>query len=243
MVLNVAQIVGFNQLNRDKWVASLAQRLQSGTSVLDVGSGEGRYRGLFAHCEYKTQDFGQYEGTKEGVLKENWKYGQIDYVSDITSIPVPDSSFDCILCTEVLEHVPEPSSAIREFNRILKLGGNLFLSAPLGSGLHQQPYHFYGGFTPYFYRKFLNNFGFEIVTIEPNGGFFRHLLQEINRAAGIIQSHRNYKRWHPMYWVLSLAFGRFIPVWFSSLDNEIFIEEFTVGYHVEARKVREAKGK
>jgi len=43
--------------------------------------------------------------------------------------------------------------------------------------------------------------------------------------------------------VLSLAFSRFLPEWFSRLDDEIFIEEFTVGYHVEARKVRGATEK
>lgn len=241
MTTKIAQIVGFNQINRDKWVASLAERLPPRTRVLDVGAGECRYQELFTHCEYQTQDLCQYEGTREGVLRDDWKYDKIDYVSDVTSIPVPDSSFDCVLCTEVLEHVPEPILAIKEFNRILRFSGDLFLSAPLGSGLHQQPYHYYGGFTPHFYRKFLTAFGFEIVRIEPNGGFFRHSLQEMNRAAHIIQSHRNYKRWHPMYWVLRLAFSRFIPIWFSRLDGEIFIEEFTVGYHVEARKVSEVK--
>lgn len=240
---DIVQIVGFNQINRDKWVAGIAKRLPPGTKVLDVGAGGCRYRDLFAHCEYRTQDFSQYEGTREGVLKEIWKYGQIDYVSDVTSIPVSDSSFDCVLCTEVLEHVPEPILAIKEFNRILTIRGFLFLSAPLGSGLHQQPYHYYGGFTPHFYRKFLPEHGFELIKIEPNGGFFRHSVQEINRATGIIQSHRNYRRWHPMYWVLSLAFSRFLPEWFSRLDDEIFIEEFTVGYHVEARKVRGATEK
>jgi len=240
---DILQIVGFNQINRDKWVAGIAKRLPPGTKILDVGAGECRYRSLFAHCDYKAHDFCQYEGTKQGVMKEDWRYGQIDYVSDIASIPVPAASFDCLLCTEVLEHVPEPISAIKEFNRILKLDGYLFLSAPLGSGLHQQPYHYYGGFTPHFYRKFLPEFGFEVTNIEPNGGFFRHTLQEINRAAGMIQSHRHYRRWHPMYWVLHLAFTVIIPIWFSRLDNEILIEEFTVGYHVEARKVGESTEK
>jgi ubiquinone/menaquinone biosynthesis C-methylase UbiE len=93
-------------------------------------------------------------------------------VSDIVSIPVEDASFDAILCTEVLEHVPEPIRAIKEFARILKPGGTLFLTAPLGSGIHQDPYHFYGGYTPYWYRKFLTQNNFEGLKIEANGGFF-----------------------------------------------------------------------
>jgi 2-polyprenyl-3-methyl-5-hydroxy-6-metoxy-1,4-benzoquinol methylase len=34
----------------------------------------------------------------------------LDYVSNILNLPVPDGSFDTFLCTEVLEHVPEPGS-------------------------------------------------------------------------------------------------------------------------------------
>ncbi|MCJ7575559.1 MAG: class I SAM-dependent methyltransferase [Dehalococcoidia bacterium] len=170
-------------------------------------------------------------------MNEDWRCGQIDYVSDMAWIRVPAASFDHLFCAEVLEHVRESIVAVKEFNRILKLGGYLFLSAPLGAGLHQQPYHYHGGFTPHFYRKFLPEYGFGTLKMAPNGGSFRHSLQEVNRAWGIIQSHRNYRRRHPMWWVLRLAFSHFIPIWFSRLDDEIFIEEFTVGYHIETQKV------
>ena len=48
----------------------------------------------------------------------------IDFVSDLLNIPVPDKSYDVILCTEVIEHVPDPISAINEISRILKSGGD-----------------------------------------------------------------------------------------------------------------------
>ena len=81
-------------------------------------------------------------------------YGKIDYVSDIEKIPVKDNSFDIIICTEVLEHVPNPIGALKEMARILKKGGKLLITTPLGSHIHQDPYHFYGGFTPFFMRSF-----------------------------------------------------------------------------------------
>jgi ubiquinone/menaquinone biosynthesis C-methylase UbiE len=46
------------------------------------------------------------------------------------SLPYPSESFDFITCIEGLEHLENPFNAIREFNRILKIGGKLFLSLP-----------------------------------------------------------------------------------------------------------------
>lgn len=237
MGTNGHDITDFNQLHRDRWVAGVAARLAPGTRVLDVGAGTCPYRPLFAHCDYVAHDFCQYDGTQTGILRDRWHYGRIDLVGDVTAIPTPDESFDAVLCTEVLEHVPEPVRALGELARVLRTGGQLFLSAPLGSGLHQQPHHYYGGYTPHFYRRFLPEHGFEIAALTPNGGFYRHLLQEIHRAAGLIQKHRRYSRAHPAYWLLRLGFTRYFPRWLARLDDEQLIEEFTVGYHVEARKV------
>jgi len=46
------------------------------------------------------------------------------------SLPYLSGSFDFITCIEGLEHLENPFNAIREFHRILKLGGKLFLSLP-----------------------------------------------------------------------------------------------------------------
>src|SRR5690348_7241307 len=139
------RIYDFNYYNRDQWVVSWAARIPKGSRVLDVGAGTGKYRSLFLNCDYRTQDFGQEHDTVG-------KYTSLDYVSDIAAIPVPDGSFDVVLCTEVLEHVAEPIRAVKELARILKPGGTLLLTAPLGSFLHQEPFHYYGGYTPHWYR-------------------------------------------------------------------------------------------
>jgi SAM-dependent methyltransferase len=46
------------------------------------------------------------------------------------SLPYPDDSFDYLICLEGIEHTESPTNAIREFQRILKKGGKLFLSTP-----------------------------------------------------------------------------------------------------------------
>ena len=106
-----------------------------GARALAVGAGRRRYRGLFLHCEYRAQDFGQ-EPSSVGHSTA------LDYESHITAVPVPDASSDVVLGTEVLEHVPEPIPAVQEMSRILKPGGMLIVKALLG-GLYKEPYHFW----------------------------------------------------------------------------------------------------
>jgi SAM-dependent methyltransferase len=221
---------------RDEWVRSVALRVPSGSRILDLGAGECRYKGLFAHCEYKAQDFSAYEGTSSGLLKDSWNYGKIDYVCDATAVPVPDGSFDAVLCTEVLEHVPEPIRVLEEISRILKPGGSAFITAPLGSGLHQQPFHFYGGYTPHFYTHFFNKFGCKVVSIEPNRRFFALLGQELGRGVGLILEKRIYD-FHPLKLVFKLLRSGFVQRWLLRMDDLIPVDEFTVGYHVVVEKL------
>ncbi|MFZ6027455.1 MAG: methyltransferase domain-containing protein [Chloroflexota bacterium] len=225
-------LAGFNLLRRDAWVAKIAKQLPPGMRLLDVGAGPCRYRTLFDHCSYHTQDFAQYDG--KDIQNSQWRYGELDYICDATDIPVEDNYFDAVLCTEVLEHVPEPDRVLQEISRILKPNGLAFLSAPLGSGLHQQPFHFYGGFTPHFYSHFLQQHGLEILSIQPNGGFFRLLLQEIHRGLNLVARH--YSPWHPTRLIFRLAASQFIARWLTSLDDQIPSPTHTVGYFVEARK-------
>jgi len=214
---------------REKWIQNKAKKLKKGTKILDVGAGKCKYREIFKHCIYKTQDFSQYKGTDSGPLKDNWQYGQIDFVSDITKIPVNDKSFDVIMCTEVLEHVPEPIKAIKEFSRILNHGGKLWLTAPLSSGLHMEPYHYYGGFTPHFYKHFLNKYGFKIINISPTGGLLKHVAQELHRSAFLIKESLSFP--------IRILLQKIIPKYLAEIDDKYIYHQFTIGYLVEAEKL------
>lgn len=233
------KIFKFNQYERDRWVSEQARRLPSGCRILDVGAGSCPYRSYFRHCIYKTHDFT--ELSKEQLIG-NSGYGQIDYISDIVSIPVANASFDAILCTEVLEHVPDPIRALKEFARILKPGGKLLLTAPLGSGIHQEPYHYYGGYTPYWYRKFLAENDFNMISIEPNSGFFKHFGQESIRFAKMtipwrIDVDRVWQLGWAPFWIILLPWSLiFLPVICHIMDPLDKSKFFTVGYHVKARK-------
>ena len=117
----------------------------------------------------------------------SWDQSKLDIVSDITSIPEPNESFDAIMCIEVLEHVPSPILAIKEFSRLLRSGGHLIITAPFCSLTHLAPYHFYSGFNKYFYQTHLPAHGFEIIELQENGNFFEYLAQEIRRIPSMAE--------------------------------------------------------
>lgn len=226
----------FNLINRDRWVAEQAKQLPVGCKVLDVGAGSCPYRHLFDHCEYRTQDVALLHGEQ----LRHGGYGQIDYVGDATAIPAPDGEFDAVLCTEMLEHHPEPIRVVKELARILKPGGILLLTAPLGSGIHQEPYHFYGGYTPYWYEKFLTEAGFGQITIEANEGFYRFFSQESLRYLKLSAPWRVpagfFVRvlWAPLWLILVPFLGLLMPTLGVLIDGWDREKRFTVGYHVRA---------
>lgn len=229
--LPLPEIHDFNQRARDRWVAAWAGKIPAGARVLDLGAGTCPYRELFAHCAYTAQDFLEYAGEKRGGTAA---YGPIDLVSDAAAVPRPDGSADVVLLTEVLEHVPDPVAVLGEAGRLLAPNGLLLLSAPLGSGLHQEPYHFYGGFTPHFYRRFLPECGFAHIHIQANGGFLRHLAQECARLSWILPRHR--AAFAGREAEIATLFGDLLPRLLFALDEECPEPAFTVGYFVAAKK-------
>ena len=230
-------IFQFNTHRRDAAVARFAASLPEGARVLDVGAGPCRYKPMFGRCDYKAQDFARYEG-------DGFRYGELDYVSDIAQIPAPDAAFDAIVCTEVLEHVPSPERAVAEMSRLLAPGGRLLLTAPLMSALHMMPYHYYGGFTPSWYRHWLPKVGLEVIRCEPNRGFFKSFGQESLRFPNVLRPQPGLARlaYFPVKLLLAPLFTVFIPLLCALLDRFETPDDYTVGYFVEARKSTSASG-
>lgn len=175
-----------NEAARIKWIEDTLKKIPEGLTILDAGAGEAPFKKYCSHLKYIAQDFGQYHGNGEtGLQTGTWDNSKLDIVSDILAIPLPGASVDAIMCTEVLEHIPDPLGAIREFNRLIKPGGYLLLTAPFASLTHFAPYHFASGLSKYFYQKHLPENGFEITDMQLNGNFFEYVAQENRRIKSI----------------------------------------------------------
>ena len=68
----------------------------------------------------------------------------VDIVADCHDLHmIGDEQFDCVLCTEVLEHLHTPQQAINEFHRVLKKNGTLILTTRFIYPLHDVPHDYY----------------------------------------------------------------------------------------------------
>ncbi|NMB57372.1 class I SAM-dependent methyltransferase [Candidatus Beckwithbacteria bacterium] len=172
-----------NSYTRNQWLKKTLAKIPKNHKILDAGAGQLQFKKYCKHLKYTSQDFGEYDGKgdNKGLQTKTWDNSKIDIKSDIIKIPVQDKSFDVIMCTEVLEHLPEPIKAIKEFSRILKSNGKLIITAPFCSLTHFTPYYFYNGFSKYWYEKILPQNGFIIEEVSFNGNFFDYLSQEICR--------------------------------------------------------------
>ena len=179
-----------NESTRVKWIEETLNKIPAGLTILDAGAGECQFKKFCSHLKYIAQDFGQYSGTGEiGLQTGNWNNSNLDIVSDITAIPLPDHAVDAIMCTEVLEHIPDPLAVIKEFSRLVKPGGYLLITAPFASLTHFAPYHFASGLSRFFYEKHLPENGFEISELQLNGNFFEFVAQENRRIKTVAEKY------------------------------------------------------
>lgn len=222
-----------NALNRDKWVIEHLQALPAGIKMLDAGAGEMQYKEYCGHLNYVSQDLCEYTGGENvdyGLQTKQWNTSKIDIVSDIIDMPVEDASFDAVLCTEVLEHLPHPEKAIKEFSRIIKKNGVLLLTAPFCSLTHFAPYHYCTGFNIFWYEKHLEENGFKLVEQECNGNYYSYMLQEIKRIIHFKQTKKD---------IMLQAGGRFLMaalLKYEQADNNMS-DLLCFGYHVKAVRI------
>jgi 2-polyprenyl-3-methyl-5-hydroxy-6-metoxy-1,4-benzoquinol methylase len=94
----------------------------------------------------------------------------LDKECDLTeAIPYADQSFDTIVLSDVLEHLPEPSACWKEMHRLLKPGGKVLLNVPFLYQIHEAPNDYYR-YTEFALRRFADQSGFEVVELSSLGG-------------------------------------------------------------------------
>lgn len=105
--------------DRIKVTESLVTEFSKNRSVLEIGAGDYSFDYSGEHCQkWVKADFAE----PCDVI--------CDFNQEKLTLPFEDTSFDLIICTEVIEHLLWPQSLLNEFHRILKDDGCIILSVP-----------------------------------------------------------------------------------------------------------------
>jgi 2-polyprenyl-3-methyl-5-hydroxy-6-metoxy-1,4-benzoquinol methylase len=131
----------FEAVNKARIVCSLVgdAGIRPGARVLDVGFGWGTALEVLQRQGYHTHGV---EITPRAVAAARGLLpSSILLVSDATALPFPDSYFDVVVCSHVLEHLADDRAAIAELIRVLRSPGWAVIGVP-GPGMASHPLHF-----------------------------------------------------------------------------------------------------
>jgi len=193
-------------------------RLQplSDARVLDLGCGFGRHAFALARegANVVALDAGRDEIVGvQGMLAAMALEGEFDatrtlasaVVGDAHHLPFPDNAFDHIICSEVLEHIPDDATVLRDIVRVLRPGGTLVVTVPR------------------FFPERVNWWLSEAYHSVP-GGHIRIYRQRVLRArlrdAGlVVTSSHHAHALHSPYWWLKCAVG-------TTNDQNWFVRQY-----------------
>ncbi|HRA48958.1 MAG TPA: class I SAM-dependent methyltransferase [Thermomicrobiales bacterium] len=111
---------------------AVALDLHHGSALLDAGCGAGQYAISFAHlgCQVTGQDLSP-AMIDRATIHARDRHVDIQFrVGDVADIPDPAGMYDAIHARVVLQFARDPIAVLREFRRVLKPGGRLFVSVP-----------------------------------------------------------------------------------------------------------------
>ncbi len=136
--------------------------------MLDFGCGSKPYRHLFQVDEYI--------GTDIRVSGHNASNKQVDVFYDGNTLPFQDNSFDCVLSSEVFEHIFNLDTVLQELYRILKPDGYMIVTVPFIWDEHEIPYDF-GRYTSFGLKHLLEKQGFSVIEMHKSNTYHTTLVQ------------------------------------------------------------------
>lgn len=156
-------------------------------------------RALAAHARGRLLDLGcgkvplyaAYRAYVEEIVCVDWpgsKHGglHVDKFCDLSRpLPFADATFDTVLSSDVLEHLPDPELAFREMSRVLRPGGVLILNTPFLYMLHEVPHDFLRH-TRYSLERLSSIAGLQVHELDELGGMMHVLADLVGKAISVL---------------------------------------------------------
>ncbi|MFN8384181.1 MAG: methyltransferase domain-containing protein [Anaerolineales bacterium] len=191
--------------------------------VIDLGGKRENKRGSFMPPEHQS---------------DAWWYLNLDsdaspnVFSDVTQTPLSKQSVDYIICTEVLEHLPDPQACVDEIHRLLHNDGVAFVSLPFFYPVHADPYDFQR-FTEDGLRRLFRRF--KSVEVYQMGSYPGTLGLLIELGVAGVEGDSIFK--HIIRWAMKWISRWLIHYDLSNLEVENHSwRKFTTGYFIKAIK-------
>ncbi|OMG93385.1 class I SAM-dependent methyltransferase [Achromobacter xylosoxidans] len=200
--------------------------------VLDVGAGNAPWKSyLSPETKYvgldidKAAEFNMHPGT------------DIIYYPG-GAFPFADNQFACVLCVEVLEHVPDTRELLAEIHRCLRPGGQLVMTVPWSARRHHIP-HDYFRFTPEALAMLLREQGMEDIDIFERGNDYAVVFNKmLCILTGLVTIKR--KSWLPvtlpMAMILFPSWLLFLLAAHATMKLQFGSRVDPLGYALTARK-------
>lgn len=119
--------------------------------------------------------YAAYRDSVDDVVTLDWAQSRhpglhVDVTHDLNEpLPFPDHSFDCIVASDVLEHMAHPDRLCMEVKRVLVPGGRMVGSVPFYYPIHEDPHDFFR-YTRYGLKQLFNTAGMQTNVLVPVGG-------------------------------------------------------------------------
>lgn len=177
--------------------------VKHGDVMLDAGCGEGRHsfecigrgaRVLSMDMDMESIRKARYTlhyMRESGQAHDDGRY--LVQIGDALNMPFRDETFDKVICSEVMEHVPDDRQACRELARVLKTGGSIAITVP----------------------TFISEMVYDALTYEyftsPGGHIRKYIprnLAAIMQSCGLeIYAVRFKHSLHTIYWLIRCVVG------------------------------------
>ena len=191
--------------------------------LLDVGCGVKPYYPFFE------------ESASEYVGVDVVENPAADVHGSVEALPVPDASFEVVLCTQVLEHTGDPDQAVAELYRVAAPGGRVLVSTHGVQVYHPAPEDHWRWTHSGLELLFLRNGPWRSVEVFPAGGTATCLAATTGIYVDLL-----FRRIHltpvakGLVWLLNssgAALDRRVPSLRETRPGSIFLN-----YHVVAEK-------